>query len=448
MKKIKPASIAGTFYSDNADELRQQIDGFKKESKNLYELTSRAVIVPHAGLVFSGRLAYEGISMLDKGVKNLFIFAPAHAVAFDGLVLSGYDAWQSPLGEIKINQVICDDIVKDFDAEFNDNAIEPEYSIEIQVPIIQSVFGDKVSIVPILIGRESFDVVAKIIAKYYSDTENGFIISSDLSHFLTNEQAINLDHTTAQMIESGNLENFRYEQACGAVGIAGLVQFANDNGYSLIRIDMANSASVTGDNNRVVGYGCWFLYEGDKNRFIKDNYSDFVLSLVHLIIKATIYKNNVTIKYPQVMDEFGACFVTLEKFNQLRGCIGSIIAYRPFINDLIEHSKDAAFNDHRFNPVTEDELNDIKAAVSILTEPRKIEFKGEEELLEKIVPNRDGIIIKDGEYQAVYLPSVWEELSDKVLFLNSLKLKAGLPADYFSDTFEAYRFETIYIKED
>ena len=447
MEKIKDSSIAGSFYPADKEELINLIEGFKNANKNYYELSARAVIVPHAGLIFSGRLAYEGINQLDRNIKNLFIFAPAHAVGFEGLALTGYDKWQTPLGEIPINQVICDDIAQKYNANFNDDAHEPEHSIEIQIPIIQSVFND-VNIVPILIGRENFEVVGQIIEEYYQDPENGFIISSDLSHFLTDEEAKKLDNTTAQMIETGELSGFRYDQACGALGIAGLVDFANRKGFSLIRIDMTNSAEVTEDKSRVVGYGCWFLYEGDKNQFIKKYYSDALISLVHLVIESKIKSTNVTVNYPQVLDEFGACFVTLEKFGQLRGCIGSIIAHQPLINDLIAHSKDSAFNDYRFNPVTENELNDLKVSISILTSPKSIAFSNEQDLLDKIVPNKDGIIIKDGEYQAVYLPSVWEQLPDKTEFLNSLKVKAGLSADYFSDTFEAYRYETVYIKEE
>ena len=140
MEKIKDSSIAGSFYPKNKDDLALLIEDFKKQNRNYYETSTRAVIVPHAGLIYSGRLAYEGINQLDKNIKNLFIFAPAHAVGFEGLALTGYDKWQTPLGEISINQVICDDIAQKYGANFNDDAHEPEHSIEIQVPIIQSVF--------------------------------------------------------------------------------------------------------------------------------------------------------------------------------------------------------------------------------------------------------------------------------------------------------------------
>ena len=446
MLKIKEPSVAGSFYTDDAQALENQIKLFAKESKNEYEYKTRAVIVPHAGLVYSGRLAYEGISQIDSNVKNIFIFAPAHRVGFDGIALSGFDKWKTPLGEIDVNQDICKELAEKYNAKVNDNALAPEHSIEIEVPVIQTLFKD-IKIVPVLLGRTDFKIVFDILNEYYQNTENGFVISSDLSHFLTDKKAKELDNKTAQMIETGNIDDFVFEQACGALGIVGLVEFANKNNYSLIRIDMTNSSSISNDKSNVVGYGCWFLYEGDKNEFIKKYYSTFVINLAKYTLQNSFTNEEISVNYPQVLDELGACFVTLEKFGQLRGCIGSIIAHQPLIADLIKHSKDAAFNDYRFNPVTENELKDIKVSISILTEPKKIDFTDEEDLLSKMVPNIDGIIIKDGRYQAVYLPVVWEQLPDKREFLNSLKMKAGLLPNHFSKTFEAYRFESIYIKE-
>lgn len=445
MRKIKQPSVAGTFYSPNETDLKQQIQSFKNDSKNSYQVSTRAVIVPHAGLVYSGRLAFEGINQLDKNIKNLFIFAPAHRVGFVGSVLSGFDLWRTPLGEIEINQILNDELKEKFGLQINDDAFCKEHSIEIQLPIIQSVFQN-VQIIPVLIGKENPDVIRKIITYYYPDKNNGFIISSDLSHFLQNDAAQKIDNLTARMIESCNCENFRYEQACGAVGIIGLVGFAQCNNFSLIRIDMTNSSAVSGDKSSVVGYGCWFLYEGEKNEFLKKYYSEFILKLCRLSIISRFDKEKCQVKFPYVFYETGASFVTLEKNNILRGCIGSIIAQRSLIEDLILNAQNAAFRDPRFKPVEKEELNDLQIAVSLLSEPKQMTFDSEEDLLNKIVPYHDGIIIKDGNYQAVYLPSVWEQIPDKSEFLASLKLKAGLPKDYFSQTFQAYRFETVYIK--
>lgn len=446
MAKIKEPSVAGSFYTDDAQALENQIESFAKYSKNPYEYKTRAVIVPHAGLVYSGRLAYEGISQIDSNVKNIFILAPAHKVGFEGIALSSFDKWKTPLGEIEVNQDICKKLAEKYNAKVNDDAIAPEHAIEIEVPIIQKVFDD-VKIIPILIGKTDFRVISNILREYYPNKENGFVISSDLSHFLSDENARKLDNKTAQMIETGNLADFRYEQACGALGIAGLVEFANENNYSLIRIDMTNSSAATNDKSSVVGYGCWFLYEGDKNEFINKYYNNVLIDIVKIVLKTSFTNEKFSINYPRVLDEFGACFVTLEKFGQLRGCIGSIVAHQPLIRDLVQHAKDAAFNDYRFPQVAENELKDIKVSISLLTEPKRIIFANEKDLLNQMVPNIDGIIIKDGKYQAVYLPVVWEQLPNKKDFLNSLKVKAGLSPAYFSETFEAYRFESIYIKE-
>ncbi len=448
MNKIKESSIAGAFYPADTEELKKMIESFKAQSKNYYaDRKARAVIVPHAGLVFSGRVAYEGLEQLDKEIENLFIIAPAHRVPFDGLALSSHTHWETPLGKIKVNRAICKELTKNHGAQINDEAFEPEHSVEIQVPLIQSIF-EKAKIIPILVGKETPEVIEKIIEEYYPQETNGFIISSDLSHFLDDEKAKNLDSVTAQMIETGNVGGFRYEQACGAVAVVALSMFANKNNYSLIRIDMTNSASTTGDKSRVVGYGSWFLYEGEKSKYLEKYCSQFMIDLVKLVINSAFDKGkNITINYPQIFDEWGASFVTLEKQDMLRGCIGSIIAHQPLINDLVNNAKNAAFKDYRFKPVAADEVKDLKVAVSLLTNPVKIDFKGEKDLLKKIKAKKDGIIIKDGNHQAVYLPSVWEQLPDKTEFLNSLKVKAGLKEDYFSENFEAYRFATTYIKE-
>ena len=444
---IKEPSVAGKFYPADTVDLINHLEMIKNASKNFYKITTRAVIVPHAGWVFSGKLAYEGLHLLDKNIKNLFIFAPAHQAAIEGLALTSYSQWKTPLGEIQINQDINKDLAENFGAAYIDEALEKEHSIEVQLPFIQDLF-DEINIIPVLIGKARPDDILKILNKYYPDKENGFIISSDLSHFLTDENARRMDFDAAQMIETGDIRNFRYEMACGAIGVTGLVEFANINKYSLIRVGMFNSSETTNDKSRVVGYGSWFLYEGEKNELISKYHSDFVIGVCKIVLESAFRKTDIKIVYPQVFDELGASFVTLEKNGDLRGCIDSILAYRPLINDLIENTKNAAFKDTRFSPLTAEEFPQTKINVSLLSVPRRIFFNGEEDLLSKITPNLDGIIIRDGDKQAVYLPSVWEVLPEKREFLNTLKVKAGFEKDYFSDTLEAYRFETIYIKED
>ena len=442
MYKVKPTSVAGSFYPENKEELLSQIDLFKKNLKKHYNYFSRAVIVPHAGYYYSGQLAFEGLSCLDKEVENIFIFAPAHRVFVDGLALSGFDAWKTPLGEIELNKKINNELKEKFRCNFSDEAFSNEHAIEVQLPLLQNIF-EYFKIIPILVGREDISKVADIISYYWADKKNAFVISSDLSHFLSSSNAKKVDITTAQMIEELDISSFHPEQACGSVGICGLSKFAQSKNYSLIRIGMLNSGDISGDNSRVVGYGSWLLYEGEKNKFIKEYFSDFVLN----ICKKSIEHNGKYSpeNYAPIFDELGACFVTLEMDGLLRGCIGSIVAYEPLLDNLIKNAYNSAFSDPRFPPVSEEEFLKIELKVSILSSPVKINFKDENDLLNQIVPFVDGLIIKDGRYQAVYLPSVWEQLPDKKDFLDSLKQKAGLSRSYFSETFEAFRFCTEYI---
>lgn len=447
MKKIRPTAAAGRFYTSNKSELNAQLDSFFENAKTECNYKSRAVIVPHAGYEYSGQLAAQGFEYLDKRVKNLFIIGPPHYVPVKNVVLSSCEIWDTPLGEIFVNQAINQELVEKFGCEFEDAAFADEHSLEVQIPFVLKKFKN-VKIVPILASNS--DKVKKIIEYYWQNPENGFVISSDLSHFYPSDEAKKIDAITAEMIELKQVEEFNHQQACGAVGVLALTNFAKSKNFSLIRIGLMNSGDVTGDNSRVVGYGSWFLYEGEKNEFIKKYYSDYVIDVCKTSILAGLNNEGVPKinKPPAVFNELGACFVTLEKKGDLRGCIGSIIAHRPLINDLVRNAQSSAFSDPRFHPLREEEFDELSIDVSLLSTPEKMEFKDEADLLEQIKPYVDGIIIKDGGYQSVYLPSVWEQLPDKKLFLESLKIKAGMHPKHFSQTFEALRFTTQMVKSE
>lgn len=447
MNNVKHSSTSGTFHPADKNELELIIDEFLKSAEKYSEYSSRAIIAPHAGYIYSGQLAAEGFKYLDKKAKNVFIIAPSHYARIYGFAVPDYDGWETPLGTIEINKNITDELNKNFQAEYSKKGFEREHAIEAQIPFVQSILPDA-KIVPIVYGCENYKNITEIIDYYWENPENAFVISSDLSHYYPEREANRIDAYTAQLIENGKINEFEPELACGAVGISALVDFAKEKKYSLIRVGLTNSAKRTGDTSKVVGYGSWFVYDGEKTQYIKEYFSDYIIRLCKDSILSGFHLGNALPKqHPAVLDEKGACFVTLEIDGRLRGCIGSIIAHRPLINDIVKNAHAAAFSDPRFSPLTKDEFEKIEINVSILTKPERIEFKSEEDLLEKIVPYKDGIIIRDGEYQAVYLPIVWEQLPDKKLFMASLKEKAGLPANYFSESLQVYRFYTTSIKQ-
>ena len=156
--------------------------------------------------------------------------------------------------------------------------------------------------------------------------------------------------------------------------------------------------------------------------------------------------------YQAPLNEHGACFVTLttntiDTHRQLRGCIGSLEARRPLVEDVCENAFASAFHDTRFSPLTPEELDDIHIEISVLTPLQEISFTSQEDLLDQIKPFRDGLLLEDGYHRGTFLPLVWEQLPDKYAFLSHLKQKAGLPTGYWSNTLRCYRYHTVVFEE-
>ncbi len=160
-----------------------------------------------------------------------------------------------------------------------------------------------------------------------------------------------------------------------------------------------------------------------------------------------IDKNNLTNQYPE-LTEPGAVFVTLNKDGQLRGCIGSIEAHRPLIDDIIHNARAAAFSDSRFYPVEPDEMNDITIEISLLSKPEEIFYNNVDELRDILIPGKDGIILSKGFRKAVFLPQVWEKLPDFDIFFYHLCQKAGLEGNCIYSHPDIYRFRVEIFEEE
>ena len=453
----KKPIFAGSFYPENPEDLTNFLNSCIL-SKNI-KYKSKAIIVPHAGIYYSGTAAMSAFQHLELN-ENIFIIAPSHHVNFNNIALPDYTFFDTPLGSIEVNNKLINEIKERYPSIVSNEIFENEHSIEVQLPFIQHLFcprtqsaidfvkglkniGKKIKIIPILYGKCDYRLITDLISTYWDNSS--FVISSDLSHFYTQSECRQIDTYTATLIETGKIDSFQAQQACGLIGIMGLVNFANDNECTLIRSMLYNSGDVSKDTNRVVGYGSWFLYTGTRNEFIEKYYSDYILDTVKKIIYFALKDQDyIPQNIPPVLTQYGASFVTLKKEGQLRGCIGSIYPTKPLILDLIDNAKNAAFRDSRFAPLREDELKNIQISISILSAIEKIEFKDERDLLSKIYPY--GIILTAQEQRAVYLPIVWEQLPERDIFLNSLKEKAGLPPNYFSKRMDVYKFNTTIIE--
>lgn len=454
----KPPFFAGSFYPDKPEELTNLLNSYMQAQKVEYK--SKAIIVPHAGIYYSGHAAMVGYQHLELN-ENIFIIAPSHHDNFNNIALPEYTYFDTPLGSLEVNNRLIKDIAQKFPCLLSNEAFDREHSVEVQLPFIQHVFypktqsaidfvkglkklGKKLKIIPILVGNCDYRLISDIISTYWENSS--FVISSDLSHYYSQQECRQIDTYTATIIETGKLEAFQAQQACGLIGIKGLVDFANHNECSLIRAMMYNSGDISRETEKVVGYGSWFLFTDTKNEFIESFYSKYVLDIAKKsILSAITGEEFIPRDIPSVLTQYGASFVTLKRNGQLRGCIGSVYPTKPLILDLIDNARNSAFQDPRFEPLSSEELANLEVSVSILSSIERINFKDERDLLSKIYPH--GIIISERDRRAVYLPVVWEQLPERDVFLNSLKEKAGLPNNYFSRTMEAYKFDTITIED-
>ncbi len=449
----KSPNVAGLFYPADMNELAELIKKLASGKEIVYK--SNAVIVPHAGYQFSGHAMNYGFEHL-KFRENIFIIAPSHHYDFQGFALPAYDKFETPFGSIDVNKSFVQEIQDSFGCYVNNTPFDEEHSIEVQLPFIQYFTNNtkiinatsllkglhKIKIIPVLIGKCSVEDITALIEKFW--TRACFVISSDLSHYHPDNVAKQTDNYTAWMIETGHIEEFATEQACGSVGIRAITAFAHKHGFDMIRLEMYNSGDISGDKTKVVGYGSWMLFEGCKTKFISQFYSDYLLDECKKSIIMGFDGQKYTSEYPPaVLQQYGASFVTLEITGHLRGCIGSIYSDKPLINDITANAQSAAFFDPRFEPLRPEEYNDTNISISILSEPEQIIFKDEQDLISKIYPY--GIILMDKGKRGVYLPVVWEQLPDKKLFWTSLKEKAGFYKDYFSKSMEVYKFTTEYI---
>lgn len=455
----KKYEFAGSFYPEDAEKLTELLNSYKQDVQIDYR--SKAIIVPHAGYVYSGHAAMAGFQYLEPS-ENIFIIAPSHHEAFNNIAFPEYSFFETPLGNLEVNNKLIKEISEKFPSIIANEIFENEHAIEVQLPFIQNLFfpknlsaidfvknlkklNKKIKIVPVLVGNCDYRLISDLISSYWENSS--FVISSDLSHYFSHQECRQIDTYTATIIETGRIEFLQQQQACGMTAIKGLVDFANNNECAMIRAEMYNSGDISNDKAKVVGYGSWFLYTDSRNDFIETYYTNYALKTARNSITTALNEEEfIPSNIPSVFTQFGASFVTIKQDGKLRGCIGSVYPTKPLILDIIDNAKNSALLDSRFEPLSADELDDVQISVSILSSIEKIEFKDEKDLLNRIYPH--GIILVEHDNRAVYLPVVWEQLPDREIFLNSLKEKAGLPPNYFSRTLEAYKFSALYLSEE
>lgn len=264
MAIIRPPAVAGMFYPDNPDILRDMIE------QDLAQVTSTSVatvpkvlIVPHAGYIYSGSIVANAFVLLKpyrKLIKRVIIIGPSHRVGFNGVAISSADAFDTPLGVIPVDKEAQAKLSEMAGVHIIDQAHAAEHSLEVQLPFLQYIL-DKFTIIPIVAGDADPQLIAKIIKTLWGGSESLIVISSDLSHFHQYQAAQQLDQATSQAILDLNVNEIDSQHACGCVGIKGLLTFAHRHPLEASMIDLKNSGDTAGTKDSVVGYGAYLFTE-------------------------------------------------------------------------------------------------------------------------------------------------------------------------------------------
>jgi AmmeMemoRadiSam system protein B/AmmeMemoRadiSam system protein A len=430
MSAVRPAAVAGTFYPGDAKSLAADIDEMLGGVECLAPRLGfpKALVVPHAGYIYSGTVAahaYEELSAARGVVRRVVLLGPVHRVAVRGLAAPSAASFMTPLGAVRIDQDALRQLRDLPQVVVSDRAHALEHSLEVQLPFLQKQLGD-FALVPFAVGDAGVDEVGTVIERLWGGPETLIVVSTDLSHYRAYQAARAIDGTTLARI-AARATDLNHEEACGATPLNGFLAVARKRGLPVKLLAACNSGDTAGGKDRVVGYSAFAAYEGGEVAL--PDAGATLLAIARAAIECTLRGTVEPASDLPWLRQAGATFVTLTREGRLRGCIGSLSAARPLADDVAENARAAAFRDPRFPALTRDEWPLCRVEVSLLASPKPLRFADQADLLAQIVPGEDGLIVEADGKRGTFLPQVWETIPDKRLFLQELLKKAGLPAD-------------------
>ena len=388
----------------------------------------KAVIVPHAGYIYSGPVAaraYDELSPARGRVRRVVLLGPTHRVAVKGLAIPGADAFASPLGSVPIDREALAAVRDLPQVVVNDRAHALEHSLEVQLPFLQKTLGE-FALAPFAVGTASVAEVCAVLERLWGGAETLIVISTDLSHYHSYEVARAVDQATIERIAS-LATDIDHDEACGATPLNGFLSMTRKRNLPLKLLGACNSGDTAGGKDRVVGYSAFALYEGGEVSM--DEAGRTLLAIARAAIEAKLTGHASALDSAPWMQQAAATFVTITRNGQLRGCIGSLEPARALGDDVAQNALGAAFRDPRFSPMTQAEWPQCRLEVSLLSAPKPLRFADEVDLVSQIEAGMDGLILEADGRRATFLPQVWEDIGDKRAFLAHLLRKAGLPAD-------------------
>lgn len=261
INKIRKPAVAGQFYPADQNKLTDMVETMLGEAKPVTAGHIKALIVPHAGFIYSGPVAasaYQALSPQSEEIKRIILLGPSHRVGFHGLATISASEYQMPQGNIKIDRAATRLIEALPQVQQLDQAHAQEHSLEVQLPFLQFLLGS-FSLVPLVVGECSAKQVAEVLDLLWGSTETLIVISSDLSHYQSYQVAQQQDKQTSESILNLTPENIQYNDACGRNPVNGLLVAAKSHQLTPRLVDLRNSGDTAGTPDRVVGYGAYLF---------------------------------------------------------------------------------------------------------------------------------------------------------------------------------------------
>jgi AmmeMemoRadiSam system protein B len=261
MAHIRYPAVAGMFYPANPAALRAQVDEFLAHASAAVA-PPKALIVPHAGYIYSGPVAatgYASLASVRETITRVVLLGPSHRVPLHGLAASSAEAFETPLGSVPVDTAAVAAIATLPQVAVLDNAHVQEHSLEVHLPFLQRVLG-RFSLVPLVVGEATAEQVAEVLEQLWGGPETLVVISSDLSHYHDYDTARRMDAATSRAIERLDGAALHYEDACGRIPVAGLLLAAKHRGLHARTLDLRNSGDTAGPRDHVVGYGTYVFH--------------------------------------------------------------------------------------------------------------------------------------------------------------------------------------------
>lgn len=430
MGSVRNAAVAGLFYPGEAGSLSAELEELLGAVEQAGPRLGfpKALIVPHAGYVYSGPVAaraYDELAPARGIVRRVVLLGPVHRVPVRGLAVPTDAAFATPLGTVAIDRYAIDSLKDLRQVVASDMAHLQEHALEVQLPFLQRQLGE-FSLVPFAVGDATPEQVAEVIGRLWGGPETLIVISTDLSHYHPYGKARQIDRNTVTRIAQFATD-LDHEEACGATPLNGFLRAAQQRSLGIKLLAACNSGDTAGGKGQVVGYSAFALHEPGTNVDASEA-GRTLLAIARAAIESRLFGNACTADAPW-LGQAAATFVTLTCDGKLRGCIGSLEASRALGTDVAENALAAAFRDPRFPQMTAQEWPRIRVEVSLLSAPKPMRFADEADLIAQIRPGEDGLILEADGRRATFLPQVWESIPDKRAFLAELARKAGLARD-------------------